>query len=191
MKLLVAGDLHFDKEKFNNLAGMLLDCDVLCLTGDYLDDRLGDRSRQVEWVSKWLTDISIPIVMCSGNHDLDELAECDWISKLSNRAVITDNSIWTHKGVTFGVIPFIGAQYSKFSKCDVVLNHLPPSNTKTSQRRGEDFGDDEIYFSLTHGVLSPKFVLCGHVHDPIDEIDSIEGTTIINASSRILTINIE
>lgn len=190
MEILVTGDLHFDKDKFKELSKALVDCDILCLTGDYLDDHNEEREQQIEWVSRWLLDVTVPVLMCSGNHDLDELAECEWIEKLSKPFVFTDNSIWTHKKITFGVIPYIGAQYNKFSKCDVILNHLPPSNTKTSQRCGTDFGDDELYFSITQGALSPKYIFCGHVHNPDEEMDSIKDTTIINASSRLFRITI-
>ena len=60
-----------------SLVEILVDCDVLCLTGDYLDDRIGDRDQQIKWVRKWVSDITVPVVMCSGNHDLDELADLE------------------------------------------------------------------------------------------------------------------
>lgn len=190
MKILLAADLHFDKKKFENLNELVIDCDVLCLIGDYLDESLGDRNSQIDWVSKWIRGITIPVLLCSGNHDLDELAECEWIGKLSRPSVITDNSIWRYKSITFGVIPYIGAQYNTFSECDFILNHLPPSNTKTSQKNGTDYGDDELYFSLTCGALRPKYVLCGHVHNPDGETDRINDTKIIKGSSRIVMIDI-
>jgi Icc-related predicted phosphoesterase len=190
MKILVAGDLHFDKERFEHLVELTADSDVLCLTGDCLNENVGDRNSQIEWVSKWIARVTIPVLMCSGNHDLDEVAECEWIDKLSSSSVITDNAVWRHKGVTFGIIPYIGAHYSTFSKCDIILSHLPPSRTRTSRKNGTDYGDDELYFSLIESVLTPKYVLCGHVHSPDAETDRIKETTIINASSGPVTIDI-
>ncbi len=103
MKVLAAGDLHFQKDRFNSLRTMSLDCDVLCLTGDYLDDRKGDRYEQIEWVSNWVSSITKPVLMSSGNHDLDELAESEWIDKLASNIVKVDNAIWTFRGIRFGI----------------------------------------------------------------------------------------
>lgn len=189
MKILVAGDLHFQKEKFESLRKVLLNCDILCLIGDYLDDKRGDREGQIQWVSKWVASISKPIVMCSGNHDLDDLAECDWIDSLANKTVITDNSVWTYKGVTFGVVPYIGAQYSKYKRCDILVCHLPPSNTKTSRQDGCEFGDDELYFSIIRGRLKARYVFCGHVEKPEGNIDEVDDVKIVNASSTFYVID--
>lgn len=189
MKILVAGDLHFQKEKFESLRKVLLDCDILCLTGDYLDDKLGDREGQIQWISKWVASISKPIVMCSGNHDLDQLAECDWIASLATKTVITDNSVWTFRNITFGVIPYIGAQYSKYQRCDVLVCHLPPSNTNTSREDGCDFGDEELYLSVIEGGLRPQYVFCGHVDKPDRNIDQVNDVKIVNASLRFYVID--
>ncbi len=189
MKILVAGDLHFDKKKFHNLLTMLPDCDVLCLTGDYLDDRLGHREEQVEWVCRWISRINIPIVMCSGNHDLDDLAESQWIDNLACSSVITDNHLWRHAGITFGAVPYIGAQYEKYKNCDVLVTHLPPSHTGTSIENGADFGDDELYFSIICHKIAPKYVLCGHVEHPDQETDEIENVKIINVGSKPRIVN--
>lgn len=93
MKVLAAGDLHFQKDRFNALKTMSLHCDILCLTGDYLDDKKGDRDMQIDWVSKWMASISVPILICSGNHDLDDFAQCEWIDKLASENIKIDNSI--------------------------------------------------------------------------------------------------
>ena len=190
MKILVAGDLHFQKEKFESLNRLSIDCDVLCLTGDYLDDRLADREDQIEWVSKWVLSNPKPIVMCSGNHDLDDLAECDWVYNLASKTVKIDNSIWTHRGVNFGAVPYIGARYSQFANCQVIVCHVPPSNTKTSQQDGIEFGDDDLYFSITRGVIRPGYVFCGHVEKPDKAMDRIGDTKIVNASSNFYVIEI-
>ncbi len=190
MKILAAGDLHLDKKKFHNLLEMLPGCDVLCLTGDYLDDRLGHRTEQIEWVCRWISRINRPIVMCSGNHDIDDFAESEWIDNLACSSVITDNHFWRHAGVTFGAIPYIGAQYEKHKDCHVLVTHLPPSNTETSRQDGTDFGDDELYFAIISHKITPKYVLCGHVENPDQKTDELENVKIINVGSgpRILEL---
>ncbi len=189
MRILVAGDMHFQLDRFESLKDDLTNCDVLCLTGDYLDDKNSDREEQIAWVSSWLKSISKPIVMCSGNHDLDELAECSWIDELSSENIIIDDSVWTYQDVTFGVIPYIGAQHSTFKLCDILISHLPPSNTKTSVQDGCDYGDEELYFSITKGVIQPHYIFCGHVEYPESYVDQIDRIKIVNAGSRIQVIN--
>lgn len=190
MKILAAGDLHFNKEKYETLADMSFDCDVLCLTGDYLDDSRGNRDKQIDWVSSWIADIKIPVVMCSGNHDLDELAECEWIDKLSSSSIITDNSVWTYNGITFGVIPYIGAQYEKFADCEIIVSHLPPSKTKISMQDGEDFGDDELFYSIVNESIRPTHVICGHVEEPEAIMDKLKKVKIVNVSTKFLILDI-
>lgn len=191
MKIILAGDLHFDKDRYERLNEMSIGCDILCLTGDYLDDSLNNRGEQIKWVSDWILNVSSPVLMCSGNHDLDHLAECAWIEKLASSTVITDNSVWFYEGIKFGVVPYIGAQYDKFADCDVIVSHLPPSNTKTSMQNGEDFGDEELYLLLTNGVITPRYVLCGHVETPDNTRDQLGDVKIINSGLNFHSFEIK
>jgi Icc-related predicted phosphoesterase len=180
LRILIAGDLHFDKKHYGLIFEQIRHCDCLCLTGDYLDDRIGNFAEQVNWVSGWVKSISKPIFMCSGNHDLDELAECEWLYKLTSRNVKIDDQIYTFQGVKFGVAPYIGADFARFSECDVLVTHLPPKGTKTARQNGHDFGDDAVYSAVKSGIISPGYILCGHVEQPEANHAILLDTKIIN-----------
>lgn len=57
MKILLAGDLHFNKPQFQWLAEQKENYDCLCLTGVFLDEHLGEFRRQTERVSNWMKEL--------------------------------------------------------------------------------------------------------------------------------------
>lgn len=124
-----------------------------------------------------------PLFVCSGNHDIEELENEDWLNKIPN--VYSDNSIKTINGTKFGCIPYIAPKFDEFNECDILLYHLPPSKTKTSihKETDKDWGDPELHKILKNHILSPKLILCGHMHNPILTKDNIKNTTIYNCGA--------
>lgn len=53
---------------------------------------------------------------------------------------------------------------------------------------GNDFGDDELYFSIVNRIIEPSYIFCGHVEKPQDVMDKIGDTEIINVSSSFYFI---
>jgi predicted phosphodiesterase len=82
MKLLIAGDLHFNKGHFQWLSEQQDQYDCLCLTGDFVDGQREGFDRQTQWIAAWLEGLTKPTFICSGNHDLDDAAECQWLHDL-------------------------------------------------------------------------------------------------------------
>ena len=182
MKIWITGDLHFNTTWFKYLLKQQNNYDILCLTGDLLDLTAGNFSEQSKWIANFLTNFSKPIFICSGNHDLDKNMEFNWLSGIGDNITL-DNRIKTIEGVKFGVMPYLGADISRFYDCDILLHHIPPANTKTAKNRSKgskDFGDDELYQVLKHKIITPKYLLCGHVEQPLNQTDQINKTTIIN-----------
>jgi len=107
MNLLIAGDLHFNKTQFQWLSDQKGTYDCLCLTGDFLNGESDDLIHQSEWVSKWLKEIDKTLVICSGNHDLDEFAECNWLTQINSKKICRDNQIKTFNEIRFGSVPYI------------------------------------------------------------------------------------
>jgi len=181
MKILYTTVLHFNKQWFEWIANQQNNYDVFCITGDFLEDSKEETLlEQIEWITAWMKQFKKPLFICSGNHDIEELTNEDWFNKIRN--VYSDNSIKTIDGVKFGCIPYIAPEFYKYDECDVILYHLPPSYTKTSIHKttDDDWGDKELYRSIKNGVLSPKVLLCGHMHHPIDTIDKINSTMVYN-----------
>lgn len=181
MKILHTTDLHFNKQWFEWLENQQDIYDVFCITGDFLEDSKDETLlQQIEWITQWMQKFKKPLFICSGNHDIEELENENWFMKISN--VYSDNSIKIINGIKIGSIPYIAPEFYEFDHCDIILYHLPPAKTKTAihNKTNADWGDKEFYRSIKNGVLSPKIVLCGHMHYPIDTTDRIRNTMIYN-----------
>lgn len=195
MRILVAGDLHFDKEQFEWIHKRQFDFGCICLTGDYLDIKRGDLEMQITWIQNWVRSIQIPMFICSGNHDINDFGESDWLQDLASTNVHVDDSLTSFKGLKIGVVPYLGAFWSNFTDCDILVSHLPPAKTKTSQtitsNGTKDWGDEELYLQLDQQVLSPKYIFCGHVEAPLAYKDIIHKTQIINPGNQSQVVEIK
>lgn len=181
MKILHTTDLHFNKHWFLWIANQQDNYDVFCITGDFLEDSKEETLlEQIDWITHWMKNFKKPLFVCSGNHDIEELENEDWLNKIPN--VYIDNTIKTINGIKFGCIPYIAPEFLDFDECEVILYHLPPAKTKTATHNETfaDWGDMEFFRNIKNGVLSPKIILCGHMHHPIDTIDKINNTIIYN-----------
>ena len=182
LNILHTTDLHFNKQWFEWIANQQENYDVFCITGDFLNDSKDETLlEQIEWITNWMKSFKKPLFVCSGNHDIEELENEDWLNKISN--VYSDNSIKIIDGIKFGCIPYIAPNFIDFDECNIILYHLPPSNTTTSthNKTNKDWGDKELSRLLKKKIISPKIILCGHLHHPTDTIDKINNTKIYNA----------
>ena len=184
IRILVAGDLHFNKVQFQWLEEQKENFECFCLTGDFLGDHSGIFEEQTVWVSNWLKKLDKHVFICSGNHDLDEFAECRWLSNMKNPKICRDNQKKLFNGIKFGCIPYLGGDLSAFHDCDVLLSHVPPIKTATSRSmvsgKPKDWGDKELYYALQGRVVTPHYILCGHVENPSANRDCLFGVEIIN-----------
>ncbi len=188
MNILIAGDLHFNKSQFRWLEEQQDNYDCLCLTGDFLDDYLDDFQRQVEWVTDWLKKLNTQIFICSGNQDLDDLAECDWLTNIKSSNICGDGQTKLFNGIKFGCMPYLGCDLSDFYDCDILLTHVPPSNTATARSKDKgsqrEWGDAGLYNALKEMVVRPQYIFCGHVEEPEAKKDNLFGVEIINPGAQ-------
>lgn len=135
-----------------------LDFDLNCFTNN-IDD-----------IDEWEIDV-----------DYYKGEACSWFSQIKNKKVYSDNAIETINGICFGVIPY---QYSgsleRFKRCDIILHHEPPQKTQTAIQNGIDLGSYELYLALKSKEIVPKYLLCGHVHNPNQTEAKINLTRIYN-----------
>ena len=195
MKILHTTDLHFNKKWFNWIEKQLNNYDILCITGDFLESSKDEPLlEQIKWITSWMKNLKTPLFVCSGNHDIEEIDNENWLNNISN--IYSDGSIKTIGDIKFGCIPYIAPDFFEFDRCDILLYHIPPSNSKTAihKKNNEDWGDVELYRLLKNNLLTPKYLLCGHVHNPIKNIDTINDTIIynpaVNKKSSIPNFNI-
>ena len=185
MRILHTTDLHFNKKWFKWIEEQQSNFDIFCITGDFLESSKDESLlEQIDWISKWMRSFKKSLFVCSGNHDIEELENEDWLNKIPN--IYSDNTIKNINGINFGCIPYIASDFLDFNKCDVILNHLPPSNTKTSihKKDNSDWGDKELSKLLKKSILKPKVLLCGHLHHPNNQQDTINDTIVYNCGSN-------
>jgi len=186
LKILYTTDLHFNIEWFEWIKKQEKFYDIFCISGDFLDSSKDiSLSKQIDWVSSWIKNFKKPLFICSGNHDIADIENEDWLNKIDN--IYSDNAIKTINGIKIGSIPYIAPDFLNFDNCDILIYHLPPAKTKTAidSKTKKDWGDKELFRMLNNNILSAKILLCGHVHNPINNIDKIKNTTIYNAGCNL------
>nr|WP_314468399.1 metallophosphoesterase [uncultured Campylobacter sp.] len=180
MKILHATDLHYNKSWFKFIKNLESNFDIICITGDFIDafDQAGI-APQIAYVSEWLASFNKPVFVCSGNHDVGLAYEQEWLNDIPN--IYADNAVKEINGVKFGCAPYLKLDYAKFAQCDVLLSHVPPAYTKASVGySGDDYGSEKLYNAIGKQVITPKILLCGHIHNPIKNICRLKHTTIYN-----------
>ena len=188
MKILHVSDLHYNKSHFEWVAREQDDYDVICMTGDFLDEQLGDEEEQVEWVVNWIKSIKTPLFVCSGNHDVNIENSENWLNEIEKKDYYCDGTRVEIMGVKIACAPYENYEGFDDFDCDVLLNHLPPSQTKTAvTQNGEDWGDRQLYRALKYQLIRPKIVLSGHVHNPQSRIDELYGVQIYNPALEIVS----
>jgi Icc-related predicted phosphoesterase len=183
LELLHVTDLHFNTKQFKWITDNQVNYDIICLTGDLLESEKDETlQEQIVWIKNWFKTIKKPLFVCSGNHDIDVLGEENWLSKIESDFIYPDNGVYTYQGLIIGNYPYIGAEgYFEFDECDILLHHVPPSNSKTAiDKNGKDWGDKALYLALQKGVIKPKYILTGHVHNPLERTSTFLSSHIIN-----------
>ncbi|MGB5447138.1 MAG: metallophosphoesterase [Psychromonas sp.] len=210
MRILHLSDLHFDQKIFYWIKEQQETCDVICLTGDFVDLSSKAKfplSEQISWIIKFLNSLEKPVFLCSGNHDveeqnindisLDELFNIDdieadfeyenstfgesvWLNNVSISGGYLDGAIHEINGITFGCTSYLSNDLSKYRKCDILLRHVPPAKTKVSVGPNGDYGCEDLFSDIKNGLLRPRYILCGHIHDPISHVDELCGVNLLN-----------
>ena len=208
MNILHVTDLHFNKRFFDWVYDCRHGYDAVCITGDFLNTQLScdtPLDEQIAWISSWLRKFDTPLFACSGNHDCrltpsldindlfsgyedDDLPDsdfatelgADWLFNISNPWFYADYSIKELHGIVMGSIPYGLEEYERFSQCDVLLHHLPPAKTSTSDMNGQDWGSTALRNALDCGTIKPGYLLCGHVHRPKESVTMVGNCSIIN-----------
>lgn len=183
MRCLVVADLHYSLPQLDWLVSAAPQFDLVIFAGDALDiGSMVDFRAQIVVVKKYLALIAsqTSVLLCSGNHDLDERnAEGEkvsrWISEVRDLGIACDGDNLAIDGTLFTVCPWWDGPLVKQRIADqlhdVSLNrpqqwiwahHAPPANSPTSWGGKRFFGDVElVQWIVQH---QPSIVISGHVH---------------------------
>jgi Icc-related predicted phosphoesterase len=179
--------------------------DLVIFAGDALDvGSLVDFRAQIVVVKKYLALLSgiTRVIVCSGNHDLDERSPegekiSRWIGDVRELGIACDGDSLTIGETLFTVCPWwdgplvkqrIDSQLREAAagrlKRWIWVHHAPPANSPTSWGGKRFFGDVELV-QWIHSY-QPSIVISGHVHQSpfIPEgswFDQLGNTWVFNA----------
>jgi Icc-related predicted phosphoesterase len=183
MRCLVVADLHYSLPQFDWLLAAAPEFDLVIFAGDALDiSSLVDFRAQILVVKKYLSLLSglTRVILCSGNHDLDERsAEGEkisrWVGEVRELGIACDGDSLSIGDTLFTVCPWwdgplvkgrIESQLrdaaAKRLRRWVWVHHAPPANSPTSWGGKRFFGDVELVQWVKQ--YQPSLVISGHVH---------------------------
>lgn len=183
MRCLVVADLHYSLPQFDWLLTAAPQFDLVIFAGDALDvGSMVDFRAQIVVVKKYLALLASQtcVILCSGNHDLDERsAEGEkvsrWISDVRELGIACDGDSLAIADTLFTVCPWWDGPQVKERLVaqlrDAALSrpqrwiwahHAPPANSPTSWGGKRFFGDVDLVQWI--GEYKPSMVISGHVH---------------------------
>ena len=208
MRCLVVADLHYSLPQYDWVLSAAPHFDVVIIAGDVLDiGSVVDFRAQIVVVRKYLARLSevTRVLLCSGNHDLDERDETGekisrWIANIGNPGIAHDGDSVTIGDTFFTICPWwdgprvkagIGVQLEAAAATQhgrwVWIHHAPAANSPTSWGGSRYFGDAELVQWIEN--YQPNMVLSGHVHQsPFVKdgswFDRIGGTWVFNVGQQ-------
>jgi Icc-related predicted phosphoesterase len=205
MRCLVVADLHYSLPQFDWLLSAAPQFDLVIFAGDALDVGSSvDFRAQIVVVKKYLALLSglTRVILCSGNHDLDERNPqgekiARWIGDVRELGIACDGDSLTIGDTFFTVCPWWDGPLVKQRienqlreaatarlKRWIWVHHAPPANSPTSWGGKRFFGDEELVQWIRS--YQPSMVLSGHVHQsPFiadgSWFDQLGSTWVLNA----------
>jgi len=194
MRILAFSDLHCDQQAANDIVIASADADVVVGAGDF-----GIRGQRSLELFEILTNISVPFLLVSGNHD--KRSELISYCETRDNIFLLDGSSQEIDGVTFfglgGEIParsdaswnetldeHIAEQLlSKATPCHVLVTHTPPYGYCDLQNDGNHEGSNAITNAIRQ--QAPSLCLCGHIHHSWGSIEKLEETTVHNLGPTV------
>ena len=183
MRCLIVADLHYSLPQFDWLLSAAPQFDLVIFAGDALDiGSAVDFRAQIVVVKKYLTRLAglTRVLLCSGNHDLDERNPegekiARWIGDVRALGIACDGDSLTIGDTLFTVCPWwdgplvrqrIDDQLREAASARlqrwIWVHHAPPANSPTSWGGKRFFGDVELVQWIQS--YQPSMVISGHVH---------------------------
>jgi Icc-related predicted phosphoesterase len=183
MRCLVVADLHYSLPQFDWLLAAAPQFDLVIFAGDALDiGSAVDFRAQIVVVKKYLALLAgvTRVILCSGNHDLDERNPegekiARWIGDVRELGIGCDGDSLTIGDTLFTVCPWWDGPLVKQRIDDqlraaaarrltrwIWTHHAPPANSPISWGGKRFFGDVELVQWIQG--YQPTMVISGHVH---------------------------
>ncbi|CAL77945.1 conserved hypothetical protein; putative metallo-phosphoesterase domain [Bradyrhizobium sp. ORS 278] len=183
MRCLIVADLHYTLPQLDWLVAAADQFELVVFAGDALDlASIVDIRAQIVVVKKYLALLAAKtrVMICSGNHDLEERnAEGEkiaaWITTVRELGIAADGDDILIGETLFSVCPWwdgpqvkaaierqLDAAAARRPAHWIWVHHAPPANSPVSWGGKRFFGDTELEgFIARH---RPAMVISGHVH---------------------------
>ncbi len=189
MQILMVSDLHYSLPQLDWLLKVGPRYDLVIIAGDLLDtNSIVGVSAQMVVILKYLDRLrrEVPLLVCSGNHDLDiDLADEDgervsrWVQEARAEGLWVDGDTVDIGGERFTICPWWDGETTRAAidkqiaevaagRADAPsgwkwVYHAPPSSLPVSWSGQRHFGDPSLADWIER--YKPDFVFCGHVHE--------------------------
>ena len=183
MRCLVVADLHYALPQFDWLVAAADHFDAVVFAGDALDlASIVDIRAQIVVVKTYLALLAAKtrVMICSGNHDLEERSAegekiAAWIGTVRELGIAADGDDLLIGETLFSICPWWDGPLVKAAiqrQLDAAaglpaarwiwVHHAPPANSPVSWGGKRFFGDTELEGFIAHH--RPAMVISGHVH---------------------------
>lgn len=208
MKILAVSDLHYSLPQYDWLVQNCQSYDLIILAGDMMDlSSYVDADTQASVVGEYFKKIcaKVPMVVCSGNHDLvdegDGNRTADWLQDFAIPGLTVDGQIFEKQGLKIFSFPWwenlaerekVASWLNEHSDGTAEhifwVHHAPPNGTKVSWDGKCHLGDNNVkQWIQTH---QPEIIFSGHIHNAPyypegNWHDKIHTTVITNAGRQM------
>ncbi len=189
MKLLVFSDLHRDRDAARSLVERAEEADILVGAGDFAVMRRG-----IDDVIEILSGVDKPTVLVPGNGESDvELMEAcsEWASAhvLHGNGVTLEGVPFYGIGAGIPVTPFGDWSFDltedeaevMLADCPeggLLVSHSPPHG-HVDEAGGRHLGSRAVLETIER--VSPRLVVCGHIHGQWGKRSTVGQTLVLNA----------
>jgi Icc-related predicted phosphoesterase len=177
MRLLLAADIHYNLRQMAWLEAEAGNYDAVILAGDLLDVTghapLAKQRRTMQEALRLIAARS-PVLVASGNHDVDDAGGADWLREVAGHHLFVDGStvawngaavtLWPWQGTGAAPLPH-GAAHDLPGLTRIWVHHAPPAGTRVGCcAKGKPPGGSA---ALTDRIRrhAPQIVVSGHIHD--------------------------
>lgn len=190
MKLLLFSDLHRDRSAAQSIVQRAAEVDVLLGAGDFANMRHG-----LNDCLSILRSVNKPMVLVAGNNETtDELRQAcaGWETAyvLHGTGLAIEDVTFFGIGGGIPVTPFGSLSYD-FSEAQarellkdcpsncILVSHSPPLGAVDSSSTRKNLGSAAVRETIER--ITPRLVVCGHIHASAGQTAMIGETPVINA----------
>ena len=177
MRLLLAADIHYNLRQMAWLEAEAGHYDAVILAGDLLDltghAPLAKQRRTMQEALR-LIAARAPVLVASGNHDVDDDGDIAWLREIAGHHIFVDGSTVAWNGVAVTLWPWRGIEAAPMPQgtahtvpwlTRIWVHHAPPAGTRVAACPKSQAAGANAAFAERVRRHAPQLVVSGHIHD--------------------------